>query len=434
MRALCVALIASVLLAVACSALTSSSSLTTKWSLPLGVNQSTLMAFNSDLVIANAGGKIVALNATNGETVWSVPAGNHPNLTLNKLAIDDKTQTVFVGFAPQQGQPGQMPANGHLYSYKLADGDKVVDISMPGGASFTGHTNNDLILGFPTLNATSHATGLNLLSYSLATGALKMNTTTFKLQSDGPLAASIGKDIIAVSGFPTDPTAGVGIYTFDVNTGDVICHASAGFGSTVTLVGNTVVGQDGPADQPSLFNGAKAVKGTHKCQKIASFPADQGGKLTVNGDSFYNFVRSDNSLSRITDRGVKSWTVTIKNTTIEGFFMVSSTAFQPGAIIVNNQGTFTALNVSTGASMWHTSTVVPFGPKNAANQEVYPLGHHTLFVPNLQGYVLLDTKNGGTVKEVNEHSPMTTAASFMGSKPFVVFGELMTGNLRAVEL
>ena len=121
---------------------------------------------------------------------------------------------------------------------------------------------------------------------------------------------------------------------------------------------------------------------------------------------------------------------------MESFFAITNAAFNPDAILVNSQGSFTAINKTSGAVLWNTTKVVPFYHKNSAGQDVFPLGHHTLFVPNLQGYIVLDTKNGGSVMAINERSPMTATFSFMDSssgKPFVVYGDLMTGSLVAVE-
>ena len=145
------------------------------------------------------------------------------------------------------------------------------------------------------------------------------------------------------------------------------------------------------------------------------------------------------SRSRDSIRTVHAWsaTVTKASNETEKYFSVGNTAFQPGAIIINTEGTFTTLNATTGSKMWSTNTTIPYAARNSHGQQVFPLGHHTVFVPNLQGYVVLDTKNGGTVKAINEHAPLTSAVSFMDAasgKPFVVYGDLINGVLKAVEL
>ena len=262
--------------------------------------------------------------------------------------------------------------------------------------------------------------GMNLLSYKLTTGELELNTTTQRIISS--IEVGIGESVIAVLAGP--PQGGtVGVTMFSKTTGEYVCQFpewGSGISSGIPMAGDII----------SIGNGV--LGNASDCTNLGiAF----SGTVSLHGDSLYAWDPTTMKLSQYNDLGTKVWSSRLPAASdLAGkFFAVTSTAFNPDAVIINNRGTFTAVNKTTGSVLWNTSVVVPFGPLNSNGQEVYPLGQHNLFVRNLQGFVILDTRQGGSVKAVDETTPMTAVFSFMGAvKPFVVFGDLITGALKAV--
>ena len=390
----------------------------TKWSLNLGINATTILSASSSdknilLVVASGKSAITGINATTGATLYSIPAGR-PDTQLTQLKVNNEHDLIITSHTSMN------PITQQINVYHLKNGSSIFSLLMhKEDVASIGPHSIFLSTAFGTMTS-----GMNFLSYKLTTGALELNVTTHKI--DSSIEVALSDSGIAILAGP--PGGGeVGIYMFDKTTGAYRCKYPGWYGSIsggIPLVGDIISTGEG-----HLLN-------TTDCTTVS---ANFTGQVSLFGDSLYDWHSGSGAkLTRYNDHIKKIWSTPLAAPPhLAGrFFSVTSTGFNSDAIIVNNKGTFAALNKTSGAVMWSTTTAIPFGPPNANGQQVYPLGHHNLFVPNLQGYVILDTRHGGTVKVIDEHSPLTKGSySFMdGQKPFVVFGDLTTGTLKAVEL
>ena len=108
--------------------------------------------------------------------------------------------------------------------------------------------------------------------------------------------------------------------------------------------------------------------------------------------------------------------------------LLGTLPFQPDAITVYWNSMIGGFNSTTGEMLWNVTQQLPVGPANAANQFIFPLGSGSLFIPNLQGYIVYNVHSKSIEAHV-ETQPITGPVSFSAAdgSAMVVFVDINSG-------
>ena len=427
---------------------TASSGLKTKWTNAgsgLGLGEGTTFASNGEdmVVISNSSGAIFAFKASDGSMLWEVlPMQGH---SLSKLEMRPGVSTVFALWTKDQKESGSGGSVGFgdqslFVGMNGTSGGTLFSVKLSFESSLHYGTKNLVILDnkferpdHPEVVSSDRLRfRLHMYNYDLQTGALvwEMEPTAVEKSQGG----AVGQDVFLLE--YVDPRHGPYFLSLDLQTGHALCNFSHydNLGATA-IVGNVVVGTKPGTMRTqwaALYDANSDTNG--ECAYITTIGGaprrGHADHVYTDKSHFYFFNWSMKVLDQYETSGEKGW-----SRQLHGDFMklpeISDAVFNDKAFIVADAGHFFALNKTSGGILWNISTPIPYS-KGA--QPTHPLGHSSLFVPNLQGWIVIDPLTGHLF-ERNEFTPLTQAASFMGtSKPFVVFGDLKAGALRAVEL
>jgi hypothetical protein len=168
--------------------------------------------------------------------------------------------------------------------------------------------------------------------------------------------------------------------------------------------------------------------------------------MTFNAEIFvFNTILNTSSgglyqsqLIKVDVSGGDGWT-TINLPNAGGFaiqYALQPIAFNQNAVIaqVGVPSTFASVDLETGSVHWTVSQALPRNPHGNMGEFLFPLGHHLVFVPNFQGYVVYNVAQGEVADVVLTHPISgTTAVEDAEGNPIIFVINPATGALEAFQ-
>ena len=390
-----------------------------KWSADGSANITALVMAGGNLIVGTFPNTVSALAPGTGATVWSitVPTMQQMQFQIGALAAVANNRNILVTnggwpmFALVSAADGHLvttmmiPVNGfnidtilNTDKYFLIADDKM---PMPPGGNYTERT-------FTVMD--------------LASGATLCNFTHIKNHSNTISSESIGLG------------------------GDLFLAVVPHFWPNNTL-------KNFSATWHSISGGCQQV-GTSD-PHLEAFPGPHGGQHLYSilpqcdragGPPCNNASRVVGwTLAQLEQRApgatpTAKWSTNLGKIVNEGGdAFLSGTPFTGAALVINLGNSILAVNSSTGSAFWSLDLPVPTAPTaSAVGAFINPMGEHTLFIPNLEGWTLvkLNKQTGtATVLDRNVHTPITGSTSFsIGDTTFVTVVELSGGDIVALKL
>ena len=403
------------------------------WRVPLDIlptpQQSTIFYASDSLniYVTNARGVLFAVRAIDGAVQWSTAIGGTGSQVNPK---------VFPEF------PGYVFTETNGYGCQIiSTSSGTVDASIPNCTYIRPAGSAGLLVAKAYSVSLMTTAGTTLWSYSIDESFGNL----------GHIAAS--SSVCAVVVHPASNFFVAQLLTFSTDSGVMLCNITKEVNLQPfvsipfeVVAGNFLISGHGTSDvfTPYVFDLITCrVFNTKYVPTTFSFQGTYITLLNAKGSLYYTNV------TEVTPQG--DWNVTVTKNIVGSDVavwqkklqtpaggalapvtpVVGNTAFQPDAIIISYGGGYIgAFNDTTGEEMWTITQRVPFGPSNNNQQFVYPMGSGKLFIPNLQGYIVIDVRTG-TIVERNEMTPILAAVSFLttAGTPGVVYIDGATGDV-----